>query len=243
MSLNKPAFESEDTTNAGTTFDESTAPVETVNVAAPAANVPAVQQGGALASPHLTTGVAAAMRASALASAKDAFRVNWDSVPAITTGLGCFVNKADDAELGNEVTMNVVSWQFQWQAGPNDNKAPIETLKYSDSDDGKVSNDGVDMLKHVEDLKAQGYSKAKLTHRLILVGEVIGGKLDGNLVQINLPDTGRRAFDQHMTQAAFQQARGKLTAEQANTVVLKAVKEKAKSGENYTKVAFGFPAA
>ena len=242
MSLNKPAFESEDTTNAGTTFDESTAPVETVNVAAPAANVPAVQQGGALASPHLTTGVAAAMRASALHSAKDAFRVNWDSVPAITAAQGSFTNKSDDADLGAEVVINVVSWQYQWQAGPNDNKADIETLKYSDTDDGKVSNDGVDMAQHVNDLKAQGYSKAKLTHRLILVGEVVSGKLANSLIQINLPDTGRRAFEQHMTQVAFQQARGKLTAEQANTVVLKAVKEKAKSGEQYTKVAFALPA-
>ena len=238
MSLNKPAFESEDTTNAGTTFDESTAPVETVNVAAPAANVPAVQQGGALASPHLTTGVAAAMRASALHSAKDAFRVNWDSLTAITAVQGSFINKADGSDLGAEVVINVVSWQHQWQAGPNDNKADIETLQYSDTDDGKVSNDGVDMAQHVNDLKAQGYSKAKLTHRLILVGEVIGGKLANKPIQINLPDTGRRAFEQHMTQVAFQQARGRLTAEQANTVVLKAVKEKAKSGEQYTKVAF-----
>lgn len=59
-------------------------------------------------------------------------------------------------------------------------------------------------------------------------------------IQINLPDTGRRV-EQHMTQVAFSKL-GKLTAEQANTVVLKAVKEKAKSGEQYTKVAFALPA-
>ncbi len=238
MSLSNPNFESETETAA-------TAAATNAATAAPtadAANVPAVQQGGALASPHLTTGVAAAMRASALHAAKDSFRVSWDSVPAITAAQGSFSTKADDKDLGGKITLNIVSWQYQWVAGPNDNKADIETLKYSDTDDGRISNDGVDMAKHIDDLRAQGYSKAKLTHRLILVGEVVDGDLANSLVQINLPDTGRRAFEQHMTQVAFQQARGKLTAEQANTVVLTAVKEKSRSGEQYTKVAFSLPA-
>jgi hypothetical protein len=239
MALNNPAFESQDETNAAVdvaelakdTLDTKAAPTATaVAVAAPV--------GGALATPGVMNSVAAAMRASALHAAKDSFRVSWDSVPAITAAQGSFSAKADDTDLGAKVVMNVVSWQYQWVAGPNDNKADIETLKYSDTDDGRVSNDGVDMAAHVADLKAQGYSKAKMTHRLIIVGEVIGGPLDGNLVQINLPDTGRRGFEQHMTQVAFQQARGKLTFEQANKLVLTAGKEKAKSGEQYTRVAF-----
>lgn len=234
-----PAFETEDgldnidqvSDNATPTTTETPVndtPTQTTEVAT-------APRTSALAMPT----AASVMSANVISGLKDAFRVEFDSLPAIGASQGTFNLKSDDTDLGAEVKIQLMSYQSSWVASPNDTKADVELVKYSD--DGKTSRDGVDLAAHVEDLKAQGYSKAKLAHRVVLVGELLESKIPcdnvGELVMIDLPDSGRRAFNSYTLQASYAVAKGRKSAEDAAILTLKAVPEKTKSGEKYTKVA------
>ena len=197
----------------------------------------AIARTSALANPNPTA--SAIMSANVISGLKDAFRVEFDSLPAIGASQGTFNLKADDTDLGAEVKIQLMSYQSSWVASPNDTKADVELVKYSD--DGITSRDGINLLAHVEDLKAQGYSKAKIAHRVVLVGELLESKIPcdnvGELVMVDLPDSGRRAFNSYTLQASYAVAKGRKSAEDAAILTLKAVPEKTRAGEKYTKVA------
>ena len=211
---------------------------------APAAEqvAPATTATTALAAPR-TSALATAnsvVKMNVISALKDAFRVEYDSLPGIGASQGTFNVKADDTDIGAEISIQLLSYQESWTVGPNDTKADVELVKYSD--DGVTSRDGINLLAHLEDLKAQGYSKAKIAHRAILVGELLVTAKDcdkvGELVMVDLPDSGRRAFNTYVIQASYAVAKGRKTADEAAILKLKAVPEKTKSGEKYTKVAF-----
>ena len=219
-----------------------TAAVETADVgttdAAPAdqptSTTPALVAGGQRA---LTT-ASAVMKANVISGLQDAFRVEFDSLPAVGASLGTFVRKADETDLGPELKLQLISYQESWVASPNDTKADVELVKYADN--SKTARDGTDLAAHVEDLKAQGYGKAKINHRVILVGELLEAPKDdtmvGDLIMVDLPDSGRRSFNTFTLQASYAVAKGRKSAEEATVLTLKAVNDKTKSGEKYTKV-------
>lgn len=239
MALNKAnttaaTFESEE--GLDETMTQDTAPTTA------AADAPASTTTTALAAPRtsaLATANAVA-KMNVISGLKDAFRVEFDSLPAIGASQGTFSLKADDTDIGAEISIQLLSYQESWVASPNDTKADVELVKYSD--DGVTSRDGVNLLAHIEDLKAQGYGRAKINHRVILVGELIatakGCDKVGELVMVDLPDSGRRAFNTYVIQASYAVAKGRKTAEDAAILKLKAVPEKTKSGEKFTKVTF-----
>jgi hypothetical protein len=177
-----------------------------------------------------------------LSDKKDAFHVEWDSVPRISAEQGSFTTKGTTEEdLGAEVHIELMSYQSRWVASPNDKKADAELVKYSD--DGITSNDGTDLKAHLEDLKEQGYSKAKIAHRCIIVGELVktakgGESLLEQLIQVDLPESGRKSFEAYQLQASWAVAKGRKTPADVANLTLKAVKDKTKSGEVYTKIVF-----
>ena len=196
----------------------------------------AIARTSALANPNPTA--SAIMSANVISGLKDAFRVEFDSLPAIGASQGTFSLKADDTDLGSEVKIQLMSYQSSYTATPNDTKADVELVKYSD--DGITSKDGVNLLKHIEDLKSQGYSKAKIAHRVVLVGELLESKIPcdnvGELIMVDLPDSGRRAFNTYTLQASYAVAKGRKSVEDASILTLKAVPEKTRTGEKFTKV-------
>ena len=230
------AFESEDGLDDTAQVNNTTATenTTTMNTSTQTTEV-AVARTSALANPSATS----IMSANVISGLKDAFRVEFDSLPAIGASQGTFNLKADDTDLGAEVKIQLMSYQSSWVASPNDSKADVELVKYSD--DGITSKCGVNLMAHVEDLKAQGYTKAKIAHRVILVGELLESKIPcdnvGELVMIDLPDSGRRAFNTFTLQASYAVAKGRKSVEDASILILKAVPEKTKNGEKFTKVA------
>ena len=226
------AFESEDGLDDTAEVNNTTENTATMNTTTTEV---AIARTNALANPSATS----VMSANVISGLKDAFRVEFDSLPAIGASQGTFNLKADDTDLGAEVKIQLMSYQSSWVASPNDTKGDGELVK--DSDDGITSRDGINLLAHVEDLKAQGYSKAKIAHRVVLVGELLESKIPcdnvGELVMVDLPDSGRRAFNSYTLQASYAVAKGRKSAEDAAILTLKAVPEKTKSGEKYTKVA------
>ena len=202
---------------------------------APAVTAVATTTTRALSAPT----AASVISKNVISDLKDAFRVEFDSLPNIGASQGTFNLKADDTDLGTELKLQLLSYQSSWTASPNDLKADSELVKYSE--DGVTSKDGVNLAEHIEDLKAQGYSKAKVAHRVVLVGELLESKIPcesiGELVMVDLPDSGRRAFNSYTLQASYAVAKGRKTLEEAAVLTLKTTIEKTKSGEKYTKVA------
>ena len=220
------AFESEEGLDEAATDTAATEAKPTTALAAPRST--------ALATAN------AVVKMNVISGYKDAFRVEFDSLPAIGASQGTFSLKADDTDIGSEISIQLLSYQDSWVGSPNDTKADVELVKYSD--DGVTSRDGVNLAAHVEDLKAQGYSNAKIAHRVVLVGELLstGKPCDkvGELVMIDLPDSGRRAFNTFVIQASYAVAKGRKTAEEAAVLKLKAIPEKTTRGDKYTKVTF-----
>ncbi len=238
----------ENTANTNAAFESED---ETAATAAPAATeAPAATTAAATAAPATTAVATQTTRAVSTAKAvvtqnvlsdkKDAFYVEFDSMPRLAAEQGSFTLKdSSEADLGAEIKMELMSYQESWVASPNDKKADVELVKYSD--DGVTSKDGVDLQQHVADLKEQGYDKAKIAHRCIIVGELLsagpaGADLVGNLIQVDLPETGRRSFNAYTLQASWAVGKGRKTAAEAAVLTLKAVKEKSRNNEVYTKI-------
>lgn len=232
-------FEAEDGLDdaaVGTTAAE-TVTAETA-VAAPADQPASTTTALATAGQRALTTASAVMKANVISGLQDAFRVEFDSLPAIGASQGTFNFKADDTDIGSEIKIQLLSYQDSYTCGPNDTKADVELVKYSD--DGVTSRDGVNLKQHLDDLLAQGYSKAKIAHRVVLVGELLESKVPtekvGELVMVDLPDSGRRSFQTFTLQVSYAVAKGRKTPEEASILTLKAVPEKTKAGEKYTKV-------
>ena len=225
------AFESEDETAAtaapaGTTATATAAPAATTAVATQTTRAVSTAK--------------AVVTQNVLSDKKDAFYVEFDSMPRLAAEQGSFTLKdSSEADLGAEIKMELMSYQESWVASPNDKKADVELVKYSD--DGIDSKDGVNLQQHIADLKEQGYDKAKIAHRCIIVGELLsagpaGADLVGKLVQVDLPETGRRSFNAYTLQASWAVGKGRKTAAEAAVLTLKAVKEKSRNNEVYTKI-------
>lgn len=226
-------------TNATANFEAEDVEQEVENVkqeVAAAATTTAV----ATQNIRAVTTASAVVAQNVLSTLKDQFRVEYDSLPRISAEQGSFVFKDDsELEVGGEIRLQLISYQDNWVASPNDTKADIDLVKWSD--DGITSRDGINMRDHVADLISQGYNRAKLVHRCIIVGELVAaGKAGearvGELVQLDLPESGRRSFNTYQLQASYAVAKGRKSLEDAALLSLKAVKEKSKAGESYTKI-------
>lgn len=236
MALRKPT----NTATSAAQFEDETldAVAETASDAVAQA-APAASTSTAVAAAR-PTAVATARSVTAnnvISTLKDAFPVEFDSLPRIAAEQGAFVFKDDsEEEVGAAIKLQLLSYQDSWVCSPNDKKADVDLVKWSD--DGVTSKDGIDLKTHLQDLIEQGYTKAKIQHRCIIVGELLEGDTDRleELVQLDLPESGRRSFNTYQLQASYAVAKGKKTEDDAKQVTLTAVKAKTASGEVYTKI-------
>ena len=184
-----------------------------------------------------TTAKAVAL-VNVVSDVKDAFHVDFDSLPRIIAEQGSMVMKEGAIELGTFIKLKMLSFQDSYVCSPNDNKAPKELVKFSE--DGKVDREGNCLFAHVRELKEQGWVKAKISHRLVVVGELLAtgngaGPIE-DLVQIDLSETGRKSFNTYTLQASYKVAKGKFSAEDSTILRMTAEKARSTSGDVYTKV-------
>lgn len=183
------------------------------------------------------------LKKGSLSVLKDAFHIEWNSVERILAAQGQFKFKDNDHKLGEEIGITLMSYQDRWVCSPNDDKADKELVKYSD--DGFTATDGTDLKEHLAGLKADGYSKAKIEKRMVILGELTSesGKTEseriGSLVQIDLPPTGVGSFNTYLLQAAFALGKERKTFEECQSMKLKAV-AMSKPYE-FTKIEFVLP--
>ena len=234
----QPLFETEDETtmtNENTTMTNE-APLQTAQVAAPSTSTAVAH------APSQGMSVAAIVKDGVLSVLKDAMHVEWDTVPRILATNGGFQFKESGEKLGDEIKLELHSYQTHWVCGPNDTSADFDLVKYSE--DGTLARDGTNLHQHLQSLKSEGWVKASIQERYVIVGELVAtsGKNPSaeleTLVQIDLPPTGVSSFKNYMTQSSYRIGKGKKTVDEARLLTLKAVVAQNKAKQDYTKVVF-----
>lgn len=176
---------------------------------------------------------------NAVAAAKDAVKVEFDTLPNIIANNGNFLTREDKKSLGDTVTFELLSWQDTFVVQPGDDKAPKETVKYSD--DGVTCSDGTSCKEHLEDLRNMGYEKASIKERSVVVGSVKAfsknADFNDSLVQFDLSPKSRGAFKRYQLTVLNLQRLGKAKPEE--TLQMKGICRVTSSGGNtYTIVDF-----
>lgn len=171
---------------------------------------------------------------------KDALPVDFDTLARVQAKLGVFRDVEAEKSLGESIHLQLLSWQDSWVVGPNDIKAPKELVKYSD--DGVIAKDGTNMVDWLEKLKAEGHTKAKLSHRCVVVGALLSAEKDsalvGQLIQIDMSPKSRSMFLRYKGTAMWNMQTGKATADSVKTLKLTAVPAKGPDNTDYTKINF-----
>jgi len=191
---------------------------------APPAQVPTVQSGGVLTS---ATGMM-----NVFAELKNALHVDYNTLEAVIPNQGSFLCRESKKVLGDTIVFEVLSHQDSYVVSPEDDGAPNEVVRYSD--DGLTCSDGTPVPEHLVWLRANGYPKAKLKQRVVVVAALVttakSKDMEGTLVQLDLSPANRIQWNRYVFNAAFGVKIGKFTAEQAKRV--KAECEIATSGTN-----------
>ena len=172
---------------------------------------------------------------------KDALPVSFDTLTALKANQGKFFVAEKEQPIGEWVELQLMSWQDSWVASPNSMTAPKELVKYSS--DGKTSDDGTDLIEHIAELKAQGFEKAKISHRCVIVGALLAAEKPANatlgeLVQIDMSPKSKSMFERYQANAAWNLSQGKLTEDEVKTVRLTANTAKGPDNTTYTKIDF-----
>ncbi len=200
-----------------------------VEKAQPAAAVPAVAKTNAVSTQVGMVDVFAPLR--------DALRVEYNTLSQVKLTNGNFVERETNVTLGDTVVFDLLSFQDSFTITPNDDKAPIETIKFSD--DGITCKDGTSVADHLANLKAEGYSKAGVKQRMVVVGAVLSAsktdKLNGSLVQFDLSPETRVLFERFRAITAYGVKVGKVDPTKGFSV--KAVTRLVTKGSNTYTVA------
>jgi hypothetical protein len=173
-------------------------------------------------------------------SLKNSIRVDYNTLAQVQAVQGAFIDKETEDSLGDTITVELLSWQDSFVCSPNSDDAEKELVKFSD--DGITSKDGTDMLAHLAELKAQGFEKARISQRVVLVGALLAAQKDqtlvGSLIQLDLPPTGKTQFDRYNANCLWGIKTGKLTEDAAKTIKMDAKIAKGTGTIRYTVVNF-----
>lgn len=220
MGMSKRQFEAENETN------------DDVAVAAPQAPVPVVAPARAVA--------VASVQGNVLADLKNAMPVEFNTLDALAVTNGRFLLKGKDEDLGEQIEVELLSYQATFVCSPNQKDADKSLVKYGTGT--PVDSDGVALSEHLAELKSQGFSKATLRERVTLVGGLLKcdkkPDLVGTPVQIDLPPTSKAAFDRYMITASYKVGKGLLDPAKAVKLLMKCVLAKGQGSDKYTLVEF-----
>lgn len=233
MSLLKTAesnatFESDDVVTSTKTSAESA----TAMVAAPT-SAPAV------AATQSPAAVALAQARDAFDQFRNALPVEYNTLDQIIASNGNFVERETKTVLGDIVHFDLLSFQDSFIVSPEDDNAPGEIVRYSN--DGVVCSDGSDVKEHLYWLHQNGYPKARLKQRVVVVGAVTSAaktdKFNGQLVQFDLSPASRTLWQRFAISAAYGLTTGRVTAAQVSKVKAEALL-KSRGNDTYTVASF-----
>lgn len=200
-------------------------------VASPAAKVTATTaiakaQAGALAAP-------AQRIAPVLTDLKDAVRVDWDTLERLVAGTGT-IDNGDGKSVGTWIKMTLMSFQDTYEVVPGDQSDEAKKLVRYSEDGVNLRESGTTVNQYLDELREQGYDKAALKHKNILVGILDETEkpsdLVGEVVQISLSPQSRKTFERYRLTRTAKVNMGRATAE--GSEVIKITAEGKQFGKN-----------
>lgn len=252
----QPEFESQDDTTETTTTTKE----KTVTQQAPTVDKAAIAAGLAAAT---ATAIAKAATGTAVGAPvepvkfKPAFKDKENvldigtvedlalAMPRIKGEQGSLFLGQED--LGSEIQFEIFSYNARWAIGAGTNDAESKDYFRVSYDDKTIAGEGTLIEDYLNDLRAQGFTKAKKSPYLDIFGFVVWSKEKGNippenreLVLLQCSQTSLGAFKTFATTRGVMESKGMLKP--IDTVVVTAMKRV--SGTNkYTNYAFSAPKA
>lgn len=170
---------------------------------------------------------------------KDAMKVEYNTLNQVIATNGNFVDRETKTVLGDTVVFTLLSFQDSYVVSPNDEDAPDEVVKYSD--DGVTCSDGTDVQAHLVHLKGNGFPKASLKQRAVVVAAVESAvktdKFNGQLVQFDLSPSSRTMWKRYTANVAYALSTGQASVDSISRVKAETVIQQ--SGTNtFTQVVF-----
>lgn len=175
-----------------------------------------------------------------LSALKDSMAVEYNTLEALILTQGNIVSRETKKSLGDSIQLELLSYQDSWVVAPNDEKAPVSVVRFSN--DGVMCSDGVTTVKEqLQWLHTNGYPKASLKQRVIIVGAVEkcakNQDMLGSLVQIDLSPASRAKWLRYEANCAYKVEKKLCDADKVKHVVVTA--ELATAGSNtYTLANF-----
>lgn len=231
-------LKTENSTGAAFENDDDTGAPASAPASAGSASASSAPAGAALSTVG-SRAVGAVGMSSPLDSLKNAMVVDFNTLEQVIPNQGNFVCRESKKILGDEITFEVMSWQDSYVVAPEDDKAPKEVVRYSS--DGVMCSDGTPVAEHLHFLKTNGYPKARLKQRVVVVAALLTtskkADMEGALVQFDLSPASRTQWLRYQANSAFAVKMGKFAPEQVLHV--KANAELATQGSNtYTMAKF-----
>jgi hypothetical protein len=172
-------------------------------------------------------------------SFKDAMTVDYNTLSQVIATNGNFVDRETKTVMGDTIMFTLLSFQDSYVVSPNSDEAPDELVKYSN--DGKVCSDGTDVQEHLTFLKENGFPKASLKQRVVVVAAIEGAaktdKFNGTLMQFDLSPASRTQWMRYTANVAYGLSVGKFKPEQVNRVKAETLLQQ-KGTDTFTLVQF-----
>lgn len=191
--------------------------------------------------------VVAMTKANPFTALVNAIHVDYNTLHRIMVSNGNVMSKelqGKEGQMGETCALELISTQKHWVMAPGGDKDDEESLQYLKySDDGKSEREtGKPLTEFLDAAIKAGYDKARITERLILVGELIdAGKLNstmkGELVQLDLAPRSVKNFNTFTVNAAFRVAKGRMSADDAVKVRIRCSVQ-TKGSNNWTDAEF-----
>lgn len=199
--------------------------------------------------PQLTTAIAPqavsqlAIKTSTddpLVELKNALVVDYNTLDALILSNGNLLLREGKRSIGDSIQLELLSYQDSFVLAPQDDKAPVSVVRFSN--DGVTCSDGVTSVKeHLQWLHTNGYPRAALKARVIVVGAIEkcakNPDLIGTLVQLDLSPASRAQWLRYTANALYKFQKGLATKEGLRHIKVQA--EIATAGSNtYTLASF-----
>jgi hypothetical protein len=158
---------------------------------------------------------------------KNSERVDYKTLQRIQAkSSGFFLQDAGNFALGDTLNFEISSFQDSYVASPGkDGPEATKAVRYSDN--GVTAKTGEDMAEYIRDLRESGFPDAKMTHRMIVVLDLISAPnakgdtsvyCDVRPYQMDLPPSSREKFDQYVREQNFNVKKGRVPEDQVKFI-------------------------
>lgn len=166
------------------------------------------------------------------------------AIPRITGEQGSAFQNG--VELGSRIRLEIISFNHRWVVGTGENDAESKEKFRVSMDNRTISGTGEDFHAYLESLKAEGFSKARISPYLDVFGFVVWTEKKGDipvdereLSCLQCSQTSMGNFTAFCTTRGLLESKG--VAKPIEVIEVTAQKQQNKGGDKYTRFAFSTP--